>query len=158
MKIPSDFNLSVDADEVGRLLDQIKGVVPSADDKELLKNIFSLIDLTTLSERDNIESVSRLCEKLNMLAETYPSMPAVAAVCVYPELVSVVKETLVNPLINIAAVGGGFPSSQTFTNIKVMEIEQSIGQGADEIDFHRSAPCRWGAVTLCKPWARMSVE
>jgi deoxyribose-phosphate aldolase len=32
-------------------------------------------------------------------------------------------------------VGGGFPSSQTFTNIKVMEIEQAIDQGAEEIDI-----------------------
>lgn len=135
MKIPSDFNLTVDADEVARMLDQIKGLVPSTEDKDLLKKIFGLIDLTTLSEKDNINSVSGLCEKLNALNEFFPSMPAVAAVCVYPELVSVVKETLVNPNINIASVGGGFPSSQTFTNIKVMEIEQAIGQGADEIDI-----------------------
>jgi deoxyribose-phosphate aldolase len=72
---------------------------------------------------------------LNMLNEAYPSMPSVAAVCVYPELISVVKETLVNPLVSIASVGGGFPASQTFTNIKVMEIEQAIGQGAEEIDI-----------------------
>ena len=135
MKIPANFNLTVDADEVKRNLDQIKGLVPSIEDKDLLKKLFSLIDLTSLSERDNIISVSRLCEKLNALNESFPSMPAVAAVCVYPELVSVVKETLVNPNINVASVGGGFPSSQTYTNIKVMEIEQAIGQGADEIDM-----------------------
>jgi deoxyribose-phosphate aldolase len=80
-------------------------------------------------------NVTELCEKLNMLNEAYPSMPSVAAVCVYPELISVVKETLVNPLVSIASVGGGFPASQTFTNIKVMEIEQAIGQGAEEIDI-----------------------
>jgi deoxyribose-phosphate aldolase len=135
MKLPTDFNLTVDAAKVDSLLDQIKGVVPSADDKELLKKIFGLIDLTSLSERDNIESVTQLCEKLNLLNESYPSMPSVAAVCVYPELVSVVKETLVNPLVSIASVGGGFPASQTFTNIKIMEIEQAIGQGAEEIDM-----------------------
>jgi deoxyribose-phosphate aldolase len=135
MKILSDFNITVDAAEVARLLVKIKGLVPSPEDKELLKKLFSLIDLTTLSERDNIENVTELCRKLNMLSEAYPSMPAVAAVCVYPELVSVVKEALENPLINIASVGGGFPASQTFTNIKVMEIEQAIEQGAEEIDI-----------------------
>jgi deoxyribose-phosphate aldolase len=135
MKILSDFNITVDAAEVARLLVKIKGLVPLPEDKELLKKLFSLIDLTTLSERDNIENVTELCRKLNMLSEAYPSMPAVAAVCVYPELVSVVKEALENPLINIASVGGGFPASQTFTNIKVMEIEQAIEQGAEEIDI-----------------------
>jgi len=134
MKILSDFQMTVDEDEVAQLLDTIQAKLPPPEDKELLRKLFSLIDLTTLSERDNIENVSQMCEKVNMLGEAYPSMPSVAAVCVYPELVSVVKETLVNPLVNIASVGGGFPASQTFTNIKVMEIEQAIGQGADEID------------------------
>lgn len=135
MKILSDFNLTVDADEVQQHLDHIKQLVPSSDDKELLKKIFGLIDLTTLSEKDNIENVSRMCEKLNVLDEEFPSMPGVAAVCVYPELVGVVKEKLENPLVSIASVGGGFPSSQTFTNIKIMEIEQAMGMGAEEIDI-----------------------
>jgi deoxyribose-phosphate aldolase len=135
MKLPSDINLTVDAEEVKQLVEKIQRSLPSAADKDLLKRIFSLIDLTTLSERDNIENVSQMCEKVNLLGESYPSMPVIAAICVYPELVSVVKENLENPLISIASVGGGFPASQTFTNIKVMEIEQAIGQGAEEIDM-----------------------
>ena len=135
MKIFTDFNMTVDPEEVNALLEDIRKKLPPSDDKEVLKKIFSLIDLTTLSERDNIDNVSAMCEKLNMLNDAYPSMPPVAAVCVYPELVAVVKETLVNPLVSIASVGGGFPASQTFTNIKIMEIEQAIGQGAEEIDM-----------------------
>jgi deoxyribose-phosphate aldolase len=135
MKISSDLSLTVDAEEVKQVLEQIQSALPSVRDKELLKHIFSLIDLTTLSERDNIENVSRLCEQVNLLGESYPSMPLIAAICVYPELIAVVKENLENPLISIASVGGGFPASQTFTNIKVMEIEQAIGEGAEEIDI-----------------------
>jgi len=135
MKIFTDFNMTVDPDEVKSLLDKIRANTPSTEDRDLLKKIFSLIDLTTLSERDNIENVTHLCEKVNMLSDSYPSMPPVAAICIYPEMVQVVKEHLVNPLVSIASVGGGFPASQTFTNIKVMEIEQAIGQGADEIDI-----------------------
>jgi len=135
MKILSDFNLTVDAEQVKQLLEKIKNSLPPPGNKETLKKIFGLIDLTTLSERDNIENVSLMCEKINMLSEVFPSMPGVAAICVYPELVSVVKEKLENPLVNIVSVGGGFPASQTFTNIKVMEIEQAIEQGAEEIDI-----------------------
>ncbi len=135
MKILPDFDLNVDEAAVKQLLEKIRTNLPTRDDKELLKRIFSLIDLTTLSERDNIQNVSRMCEKVNLLGEAYPAMPAVAAICVYPEMVSIVKEKLENPLVNIASVGGGFPASQTFTNIKVMEIEQAIEQGADEIDI-----------------------
>ena len=46
-------------------LQQIKTEIPSLDDKEILKKIFSLIDLTTLSERDNIDNVTQMCEKVN---------------------------------------------------------------------------------------------
>jgi deoxyribose-phosphate aldolase len=135
MTILSDFNLSVDPDEVKQILERSEAAIPPGDNKELLKKIFGLIDLTTLSERDNLDNVGQLCDKVNQLAEAYPVMPSVAAICVYPELVSVVKEKLDNPLIGIASVGGGFPASQTFTNIKVMEIEQTIVQGAEEIDI-----------------------
>jgi deoxyribose-phosphate aldolase len=135
MKILSDFNHIVDAEEVNQLLAKIRSQLPSKSDKELLKKIFSLIDLTTLSERDNIVNVSQMCERVNLLGESYPSMPVIAAICVYPEMVSIVKEKLENPLVSIASVGGGFPSSQTFTNIKIMEIEQAIEQGAEEIDI-----------------------
>jgi deoxyribose-phosphate aldolase len=135
MKIFSDFKMTVQPDEVRILLDKIRSNLPQTGDKELLKKLFSLIDLTSLSERDHILNVKQLCDKVNMLTEVFPSMPSVAAICIYPELVHVVKEHLVNPLISIASVGGGFPASQTFTNIKVMEIEQAIGQGADEIDM-----------------------
>ena len=135
MKILSDFKLSVDPDEVKQYLHRSEASMAVADHKELLKQIFSLIDLTTLSEKDNIDKVSRLCEKVNLQSETFTDMPSVAAICVYPELVAVVKDKLDNPLISIASVAGGFPASQTFTNIKVMEIEQAIVQGAEEIDI-----------------------
>lgn len=135
MKILSDMNLSVDPDEVKQQLEKSEAAIPPGDNKELLKQIFGLIDLTTLSEQDNLVNVGQLCDKVNQLSEAYPDMPSVAAICVYPELVSVVKEKLDNPLISIASVGGGFPASQTFTNIKIMEIEQAIVQGAEEIDI-----------------------
>jgi len=135
MKILSDFNLSVDPDEVNQWLAKANAAIPSDGIKDQLRKIFGLIDLTTLSEQDNTENVSLMCRKVNRIGELYADMPCVAAICVYPELVGVVKENLENPLVSIASVGGGFPASQTFTNIKVMEIEQAIELGAEEIDL-----------------------
>ena len=119
MNILEETNMAVDPSRLDQLLQKIRNNLPSPEDKDLLKKLFSLIDLTTLSERDNIRNVSEMCQKVNHLQEDYP----------------VVSENLVNPLVNIASVGGGFPASQTYTNIKVMEIEQAISQGADEIDM-----------------------
>ena len=135
MKILSDFNLAVDPDDVQQWLSRASASVPEKELDEALKKVFGLLDLTTLSERDNTENVSRMCQKVNQLGDSFADMPNVAAICVFPELVGVVKEKLENPLVSIASVGGGFPASQTFTNIKVMEIEQAIEQGAEEIDI-----------------------
>lgn len=135
MKILSDFNLAVDPDDVQQWLSRASASVPEKELDEALKKVFGLLDLTTLSERDNTENVSRMCQKVNQLGDSFSDMPNVAAICVFPELVGVVKEKLENPLVSIASVGGGFPASQTFTNIKVMEIEQAIEQGAEEIDI-----------------------
>ena len=110
MKVLSDFNLSVDPDEVKLYLERSEAAIPPGSNRELLKQIFGLIDLTTLSEQDNIENVTLLCERVNHLRDVYPDMPGVAAICIYPELVAVVKEKLDNPLISIASVGGGFPA------------------------------------------------
>jgi len=135
MKILSDYNLAVDPDEVKQHLEKSEANLGKGNHKELLKQIFNLIDLTSLSEQDNTENIARMCDKVNQQAEAFPEMPSVAAICVYPELVAVVKDKLDNPLISIAAVGGGFPASQTYTNIKIMEIEQAMEQGAEEIDL-----------------------
>ena len=68
MKILSDFELSVDPDEVYLHLEKSAASIPSGSNKELLKQIFGLIDLTTLSEEDNSENVSQLCSKVNQQA------------------------------------------------------------------------------------------
>lgn len=135
MKLLSEMNMAVDEKAVIEEVNALFVSSVTAADKETLMNIFSLIDLTTLSEKDNAENVSQMCEKVNLLVEAYPSMPNVAAICVYPELIPVVIETLENPLVNLASVGGGFPSSQTFTEIKLREIELALELGADEIDI-----------------------
>jgi deoxyribose-phosphate aldolase len=72
---------------------------------------------------------------VNLLDESYPDLPPPAAVCIYPDLVAVARSTLSNPLVNLASVGGGFPSSQTFMAVKLLEIELAIQDGADEIDI-----------------------
>jgi len=135
MKLLSEMNMAVDEKTVIEEVNALSVSSITAEDKETLMHIFSLIDLTTLSEQDNAENVSQMCEKVNLLVEAYPSMPNVAAICVYPELIPVVIETLENPLVNLASVGGGFPSSQTFTEIKLREIELALELGADEIDI-----------------------
>ena len=101
---------------------------------EILKFLYSCIDLTSLNTEDSKESIWRFTEKINDFDNTRPDITNVAAICVFPNFVSTVKEAL-TANVKIAAVAGGFPSSQTFMEIKVAEVSLAIADGADEIDI-----------------------
>jgi len=104
-------------------------------DKELLKKIFSFIDLTSLGVNDTTSKIQKMVQKVNHIPEKFSELPNVAAICVYPVFISLVKDSLSDKTVKIASVGASFPSSQTFTDVKMLEIERIIGEGADEIDI-----------------------
>jgi deoxyribose-phosphate aldolase len=99
------------------------------------KKLFSLIDLTSLNTEDNVEKVAGMAIQVDSLKQNFPDIPNVAAICVYPSMVEYVRGNLRSRDVEIASVGGGFPSSQTFLNIKVEECKQAIEAGATEIDI-----------------------
>ena len=101
---------------------------------EVYRRIFNSIDLTTLRSTDSNQTVAELTEKVNAFEEAHPDLPSVAAVCVYPDLVQLVRTVLDVSSVRIASVAGGFPSGQTFIEVKVAEIALAISAGADEID------------------------
>ncbi|MEE4197662.1 MAG: deoxyribose-phosphate aldolase [Bacteroidales bacterium] len=102
---------------------------------ETFKKLFSLIDLTSLNTEDNSTRIKAICEKVNAFKKHYSDIPNVAAICVYPNMVSTVKQNLSVEEVEIASVGGGFPSSQTFAEIKVEECKMAITAGASEVDI-----------------------
>ena len=95
--------------------------------KEMCAKMLSLIDLTTLDGTDTFERVDKLCQK----AKDYGT----AAICVYPFYASRVKQNLAGSGIRTACVAGGFPASQLPLKTKLFEIEQTLKDGADEIDM-----------------------
>ena len=105
------------------------------DRKEALKLIFSFIDLTTLEGSDNDGSVKQLCKKALSFSDNHKTKYEVAAVCVYPTMVKVAKESLENSNISVASVAGAFPAGQSPIAVKVEEVKYAINQGADEIDM-----------------------
>lgn len=103
--------------------------------KEILKEIYSCLDLTTLKCTDNAESVLAFTEKVNELDETHPDLKNVAAICVYPNFAGIVSQSLEVEGVEIACVSGGFPSSQTFPEVKIAETALALKEGATEIDI-----------------------
>ena len=102
---------------------------------EVKKNLFNCLDLTTLKTEDNEESVLKFTERVNAFDDQYPDLKNVAAICVYPNFAKIVSQSLEVEAVNIACVSGGFPSSQTFTEVKVAETALAIADGATEIDI-----------------------
>ena len=101
---------------------------------EVLKTIHGCIDLTSLTSLDTKENIWKMVDTVNDFEGTRPDVPNVAAICVYPLFVETVKQALTAQEVKIASVAGGFPSSQTFTEVKIAETAMAVMQGADEID------------------------
>lgn len=132
----ADYGKSMSDEEVAanvkRLIEQ---KVEENNTVEVKKFLFNCIDLTTLKCTDSDESVMAFTEKVNEFDDKYPDLKNVAAICVYPNFAKIVSETLQVENVGIACVSAGFPSSQTFQEIKVAETAMAIHEGATEIDI-----------------------
>ncbi|HRH67335.1 MAG TPA: deoxyribose-phosphate aldolase [Bacteroidia bacterium] len=100
-----------------------------------LKLALSMVDLTTLEAKDTPGKVRQLCTKAMHPHAAFPGIPTVAAVCVYPNLVRVAKETLAGSRVKVAAVATAFPSGMSTRKVKIEETKWAVNEGADEIDM-----------------------
>lgn len=121
--------------EIVKSLKAVRSSASETRDKHLLMSILNSIDLTSLNTTDNKSHIIHLTGKVNSFSGRFSNIPNVAAICVYPNYVPVVKEKLTVKNVKIASVAGAFPSSQTFRNIKISECKMAVEAGADEIDI-----------------------
>lgn len=101
---------------------------------EVYKFLLSSIDLTTLSSEDSQLSVAAFTNRVNEFDNEYPQYPSVAAICVYSNFAEVVRTHLDVDGVDVAVVAGCFPSSQTFTAVKVADAALAVAGGASEVD------------------------
>ena len=135
MELAAKYGYAPEKEAIARHLELIASGLDQVVNNEVLKECFSIMDLTTLSSKDTPSSVKKLVEKVNSFAVDYPSYPLPASVCVYPNFASVVRKTRKNPALHVTTVAGCFPSSQSFLEVKLREIELAVREGADEIDI-----------------------
>jgi deoxyribose-phosphate aldolase len=100
-----------------------------------LRMILSMIDLTTLEGQDTPGKVRQLCRKAMHLHDALPDLPNVAAVCVYPTMVGIARQSLGDADIRVASVATAFPSGMSPRSIKLEETRMAVEAGADEIDM-----------------------
>ena len=132
----SKYNTHLHDDEIMMKVDQlIEKHLGENNNIDVKKEIFHCIDLTTLKCTDSEESVMKFTEKVNEFVDRYPDLENVAAICVYPNMAEIVSDSLEADNVKIACVSGGFPSSQTFMEVKIAETAMAIHAGAEEIDI-----------------------
>jgi deoxyribose-phosphate aldolase len=95
----------------------------------------SMVDLTTLEGADTPGKVRALCAKAVRPDVTDPSVPSVAAVCVYPDLVEVARHALPRAGVAVASVATAFPSGRASLDVKLADVRDAVTAGADEIDM-----------------------
>ncbi len=100
-----------------------------------LKMILNMIDLTTLEGKDTEGKVKQMCFKAKHLHDSYPGLPTVAAVCVYPSMVKAAKLAVRGSGVKVASVSTAFPSGQAPLEVKLTDTKFAVESGADEIDM-----------------------
>ncbi len=133
-KLFKDFVPEIDESLMKKEIEKAKTDAALHANKETYRRIYNFIDLTSLNVTDNRTSIREFCERVNRFYESHPALDNVAGVCVYPNFIETVSETLKDDRVKKVVVSGVFPSAQSFFSVKIAEIELSAQKGADEID------------------------
>ncbi len=127
---------SVDAVSLeGRAEDLAKRSIKRESKLFALELAIRMIDLTTLEGADTPGKVRALSAKALRPDPSDPTVPPVAAVCVYPSLVAVARRALGNGGVNVASVATAFPAGQAPLDVKLADVRAAVEAGADEIDM-----------------------
>ena len=124
--VPANIDAKVEA---------VKASLDKWQNKNVYAQALGMIDLTSLTVTDTPTKIAAMTQKVNRFNETFPDYPLPASICVYPNLAKTVAITRVNPEVHVTVVGGCFPASQSFLEVKVFECVKAVGDGADEVDI-----------------------
>jgi deoxyribose-phosphate aldolase len=132
----SNYNTDISDAEVKEAVTKIIAEkVHENDNIGVKKFLMGSVELTSLHTQDSETSILAFTEKVNEFDETYPDLPHVATICVYPCFAGIVSDSLEVDGVEIACVSGSFPSSQALIEVKVAETALAIKDGATEIDI-----------------------
>ena len=131
----NDYAPAANAEQVKQQSAALSQMAKDNQNAEVYKFCLSAIDLTTLSCCDSEQSVSEFASRAAEFGVDYPHLQNVASICVYPPFVETVGLAIDATPLRITSVVGGFPSSQTFLEVKMLETAMAIENGADEVDM-----------------------
>ena len=119
---------------VENLVAKARALAERNQNPEVYRQCFACLDLTSLRETDNEDSIATFARKAAQCATSFSNIPEVASLCVYPIFVDAAGLALGDSNIAVTSVAGGFPASQTYLEVKMLELAMSLENGADEVD------------------------
>lgn len=128
------FGTGVSPAEIEETLAAVHRALPKNRNEKVYKRCFGAIDLTSLNSTDSKDRIDRFVTRAVELPNHYPEVPNVASVCVYPVFVETAGMAIGDSGMSITSVCGGFPSSQTYLEVKMLETAMAVENGADEVD------------------------
>ena len=132
----SQYNTALNDSEIAaKVAEIIEKKVPENNTLAVKRFLMGSVELTTLKTTDSEESVLAFTEKVNKFEDSYPELPHVATICVYPCFAKIVSQSLEVEGVEVACVSGSFPSSQALIEIKTVETALALKDGATEIDI-----------------------
>ena len=133
--ILNQYAPAMSVEQVAEVVAAAKAAAAANENVDVYKFCLSAIDLTTLTCNDSVESVTEFAKRTVTFASAYPDVPNVASICVYPSFVETVGLAVDGTPMRITSVGAGFPASQTFLEVKMLEVAMAVENGADEVDI-----------------------
>ena len=133
--ILSKYAAAATVEQVAEQVAAARAAQAKNENVEVYKFCLSAVDLTTLTCNDSVESVTDFAKRTVTFGQKYPDIPNVASICVYPAFVETVGVAVDGTPMRITSVGGGFPASQTFLEVKMLAVAMAVENGADEVDI-----------------------
>lgn len=130
------YDTRVDEAAVSRRVSGLlEGHLGECDSVEVKRFLLNSVELTSLGVTDSEDSVLGMVERVNAFDDRFAELGHVATVCVWPNMAHVCHDALENGEVGIACVCGGFPSGQTFSEVRIAETALAVRDGASEVDM-----------------------
>ncbi len=130
-----EYPFGITAAEIAEAVALARELARGNERTDVWRACYGCIDLTSLNGTDSAPRIDAFAQKAAGSRRAFPGVPDVASVCVYPSFIETVGLALGDSDIAITSVAGGFPSSQTYLEVKALETAMAVENGADEIDI-----------------------
>lgn len=129
------FTYAPSMEEIDKKLELIKENLEHWETDENYMKCLGCMDLTSLNTSDTSAKIASIAVKVNRFHESYRDYPLPASICVYPNFAGTVRKELTAEDVHVTVVGGVFPNSQSFIEVKELECRMAVEAGADEVDI-----------------------